>query len=94
MSEESSDELEAEAEEPELKTFIVCCETTDAMEEDLPEPARIGAQEFLDKIDAVNEEQAKNIVTGFLAERDFIVTKWNFVSEASYLSELARAVNP
>lgn len=59
-----------------------------------PPPARIGPQTFLDKIDASSEEQAKDIVTGFLAEKDFIVTKWDFVAEAEGLGDLVRALHP
>lgn len=94
MSEDDPHADSIEEEVPKLKTFIISCVTVDAMEEDLPKPARIGPQEFLDKIDAPSEEEAKDIVTGFLAERDFVVKRWNFVSETKYISELVRALNP
>lgn len=80
-------------EEP-TKTFIVSCTILDALEEDLPPHARIGSQTFLDKIDASSEEEAKDVVTGFLAEKDFIVTKWGFIAEAEKLGELVRALHP
>lgn len=94
MTKEKSDEAEIKFEEAKPKTFVLSCETMDAMEDVMPEIAKIGPQEFFDKIDAANEEEAKDIVTGFLAERDFIVKRWNFCMETSYLNELARAVNP
>jgi len=65
-----------------LKSFLVRCRIMHAMGK--PE------DEFMDTVPAVDEEDAKDYVTGWLAERDFIVKRWVAVADLERLGRIAR----
>jgi len=79
--------VEEEAkEEAEPKTFLVRCKAKHALGE--PEV------QIMDTVTAIDEEEAKDYVAGWFAERDFIVTKWLVVTDLERLVRVARNLNP
>jgi len=86
MSEETVEEKPSGAEERPVKIFVVRCEVEHAM----------GGlkDEFMDTVPAYDEEDAKDFVVGWMAERDFIVKKWIMVGDAERLGRVAKNLNP
>lgn len=82
----SEEKVEEQEEERATKTFVVRCEVKHAMK-----PIK---EEFMDTVPAYDEEGAKDFVVGWMAERDFIISKWLMVGNAERLGRIARNLNP
>lgn len=86
MIEENVENEGEKREDRPIKNFVVRCNVKHAMG---------GAEEeFMDTIPAYDQDDAKDFVAGWMAERDFIVKKWLMVSDMENLSRVARNLNP
>lgn len=80
MSEEN-----LEKKEPVSKEFLVFLKVEPAI------PNAV-SPEILDRVTATNEEEVKDYVVGWLAERDYVATQWYWVAELEPLARLAGVV--
>lgn len=68
--------------QPQTKNFVVRCVLAHANEDlDI---------EFMDMVQGYNQEDAKDFVTGWMADKGFIVKKWLMVGNIDRLRDLAR----
>lgn len=73
---------EEQVKQPETKSFVVRCVVEHASE-DLD-------VEFMDIVQAYNQEEAKDYLAGYMADKGFIVKKWLMVGDINRLRDIAR----
>lgn len=73
---------EDQVKQPETKSFVIRCVVEHATE-DLD-------AEFMDIVQAYNQEEAKDFLAGYMADRGFIVKRWLMVGDINRLRDLAR----
>lgn len=69
-------------EKKKTKNFVIRCTVEDANQE--------LKSDFMDTVQAYNQEDAKDFVVGWMAERGFIVKKWIMVGDIDKLRNLVR----
>lgn len=80
MNKEAS--IPSEKDLPETKNFVIRCVVEHASQ-DLD-------VEFMDIVQGYNQEDAKDFLSGWMADRGFMVKKWLMVGDIDRLRDLAR----